>query len=251
LKHSPFQIDINGVKVSFASYAEILEVIDRSISIQSQTSIIGYVNANTIVLSHNDHVFKKALNNHSISYADGFGMHLAAKILNHDTPGFIQNHNASDFNDELFRYADRKKFKIYFVGTNQFSLARLKEKLGKVYPNIGLAGLCDGYDGIMKDTVIESINNSGADILIVGMGNPKQELWLYKNRELLKVPVCITVGAYLDFVSGVILRAPIFIRSLRLEWLFRLVQEPRRLWKRYILGIPSFIVIIIKQRLGE
>ncbi len=251
MKHSSFQININGINVSFASYAEILSVIDRSISVKSPTSIIGYVNANTIVLSHHDHVFKQALNNHSISYADGIGMHLAAKILNHDTLGFIQNHNASDFNHELFRYADQKKLRVYFVGTSQFSLARLREKLAKAYPNIKTVGFCDGYEEVLKDTVIESINSSGADILIVGMGNPKQELWLYKNKELLKVPVCITVGAYLDFVSGVILRAPVFVRSLRLEWLFRLIQEPQRLWKRYILGIPKFMAIIIKQRLSE
>ena len=96
--------------------------------------------------------------------------------------------------------------------------------------------------------MIESINKSGAVILCVGFGAPKQELWLARNREILQPNVCLGVGGLFDYYSGRIPRAPIWVREIGLEWTWRLLQEPGRMWKRYIIGNPLFLYRVWLQR---
>ncbi len=242
------QITINKVKVTFASYNEILAIVESAVSKSIERQVIGYVNANTLNLSDSDGNLLTALNSQTITYAEGVGIHLAAKYLRYKTDGLSQNYNATDFNHSLLAHADKNKWKLFFVGSHRKSLDQLVSVVRQQYPGIVISGTCDGYEELHDGSILERINNSGADILLVGMGNPKQELWVYEKRPMLKVPVCVMVGAYFDFVSGEMRRAPLVFRTFRLEWFFRLIQEPRRLWKRYIVGIPMFLFIVFRQK---
>ena len=100
------------------------------------------------------------------------------------------------------------------------------------------------------EEVSVGINASKADILLIGMGTPKQDYWLWKYYQELHVPVMMTVGAGIRFLSGEKRRAPKVLRKAHMEWLFRLFQEPRRLWRRYLLGIPKFMFYILLQKVG-
>lgn len=249
MNRSLLHISINNVNVTFASYREILAYVESAVTKSIEQQSIGYVNANTINLSDSDSNFLSVLNRQTITYADGVGIHLAARILRYRTEGLGKNHNATDFNHLLLEYASKNNLKLFFIGTHRKSLDHLIVVVRQQYPGIIVTGSCDGYEELHDGAIVERINNSGADILLVGMGSPKQEFWVYDKRPMLKVPVCVIVGAYFDFVSGEMHRAPIVFRTLRLEWFFRLLQEPRRLWKRYLLGIPKFLFIILRQRI--
>ena len=112
-----------------------------------------------------------------------------------------------------------------------------------------IAGFHDGYFTEQQESsIIEMINHSGAAILLVGFGVPKQELWLALNREQLNPSVCMGIGGLFDYYSGRIPRAPVWMREIGLEWSWRLMQEPSRMWKRYIIGNPLFLYRVWLQR---
>ena len=117
-----------------------------------------------------------------------------------------------------------------------------------MFPGLVIAGTHHGFVDLGDETVISAINASNADILLIGMGTPKQDTWLWKNYHELRVPVMMTVGAGIGFMSGEKIRAPKGLRQVHLEWLFRFTQEPQRLWRRYFLGIPKFIFYIFLQK---
>jgi N-acetylglucosaminyldiphosphoundecaprenol N-acetyl-beta-D-mannosaminyltransferase len=119
------------------------------------------------------------------------------------------------------------------------------------YPELIIAGTRDGYfDAAEEAEVIESINASGADILLVAFGAPRQDVWLKAHKQALRVPVRMGVGGLFDFYSGRIPRAPVWMREMGLEWTYRLLQEPGRMWRRYIIGNPLFLYRVWRQGLA-
>ncbi|HEY5141223.1 MAG TPA: WecB/TagA/CpsF family glycosyltransferase, partial [Methylococcales bacterium] len=117
------------------------------------------------------------------------------------------------------------------------------------YPDLLIAGSHDGYfTSEQESKVIATINNSGAAILLIGFGVPKQELWLARHREQLQPTVCLGIGGLFDYYSGRIPRAPVWLREIGLEWTWRLIQEPGRMWKRYLIGNPLFLYRVWLQR---
>ncbi len=245
------QINISGINVTFAPYGTILSVIDEIFKNDDGKFIIGYANAHTIVSSDKDKSFNNALNVCSLILADGIGIHYASKIVAPDIKIGNIFRNATDFNYEILKYADQNKKKVYLFGSTDDSLSKLVKLLSVSYPYIEIVGTCDGYVRSDDPSIIDKINSVNADILLIGMGPPKQEIWLGKNVAKLHVPVIIMVGAFFDFVSGEKNRAPKFFQLFGLVWFFRLLQEPRRLWKRYIIGIPHFIFIVLKQKFSK
>ena len=120
--------------------------------------------------------------------------------------------------------------------------------MGSRYPGLRIVGARDGYFGPEEEEgVVEAINRSGARILLVAFGAPRQELWLQRWRDRLEPGVCMGVGGLFDFYSGRIPRAPAWMRELGLEWVFRLMQEPGRMWRRYVIGNPLFLSRVWRQ----
>ena len=148
-----------------------------------------------------------------------------------------------DFCEELAKM----RLSIYFLGSKPGVALEAKTKLQQIIPSLNIVGVGHGYfDEENEQEVVDEINNCRPDILVVGMGTPKQEAWIYYNRKRLNVPLCWSVGGLFDLISGRIKRAPIWMRKYHLEWLNRLLQEPRRFWKRYLLGNPLFFIRILK-----
>jgi len=242
---------LNNLNVAFASYSELLSIVSGVFSAPGEQICIGYVNTNSVVLSSELPKFFLSLQAFSLLYADGFGMHAAARILGNKTDGLLENNNATEFNHALLAFLHDHRQKVFLLGTTPVSLQRFAERSSVQYPNIKIVGTCDGFHGASDPGTLASINRSGADVLLVGMGSPQQEMWVHEHFDELNVPICVTVGAFLDFYSGTIRRAPAVVRFLRLEWLFRLLQEPVRLWRRYLIGIPKFLILIFKQRVSR
>lgn len=241
-------INIGGIDVTFSSYRELIENIHNNLQHNNESLCLGYVNANTIVLSNANNELRRALNEFSILFADGAGMHLAATLLHSTVNGLWNNDNATDFNFELLRYANEHSLRIYFLGTTRESLDLLVKEIAERYAGIVVAGCSDGFVDIHDASLPEMINQTKPDILMVGMGSPLQEVWVNKHKKDLHVPLTITVGAFLDYISGELRRAPVIFRLFRMEWLYRLLIEPQRLWRRYILGIPKFVYIVLLQK---
>jgi len=169
---------------------------------------------------------------------DGIGMELAARLFHRRR--FIDNLNGTDFIPPLLAEAKRRVFLLGArPGVADLAAARLVEHYG-----VAVAGVRDGYAGTADpERLVGEINASGAEIVLVAFGNPLQEQWILRHRDRLDARLLVGVGALFDFLSGEKSRAPALVRRLRLEWLYRLGLEPRRLARRYTLDIVRFLLL--------
>lgn len=141
--------------------------------------------------------------------------------------------------------SDKNGYKNYLYGSSEDILNKLKENLRKRYPSLIISGIFSPpFRQLTKEEdnkIVEDINNNNPDIIWVGLGSPKQDLWMHEHRDKINAPVMIGVGAAFDFLAGVKPQAPCWIRNNGFEWVFRLVTEPKRLWRRYLIDNPLFI----------
>lgn len=171
---------------------------------------------------------------------DGVGMDIAARLVHGRR--FPANLNGTDFLPPLLAAA---RAPVFLLGSRPGVAQRAAQRLAGL--GIEVAGTCDGYAGMADDeTLVAAINASGARILVAALGNPLQERWLLDHREILATPLLIGAGALLDFLAGAVPRAPAWVRRARLEWLYRLAQEPRRLARRYTLDIVAFLRLCLQ-----
>jgi len=175
---------------------------------------------------------------------DGVGLDIAALLIQRSR--FKENLNGTDFTPYLLRQAKRP-LRLFLLGGKPHVAVRAAEyarqQLGQE-----VVGVCDGYAGMSEVRLLEHIARSQPDILLVALGNPTQEQWILKHRSALKLPLIMGVGALFDFWAGAKPRAPRVVQSLRLEWLYRLCLEPRRLLRRYTLDIVRFLLYCYRYR---
>jgi len=158
-----------------------------------------------------------------------------------------------DLMQEVCKQGEPIGLRHFFYGSSDATLEKLQQRLKSSYPKLVIAGsFAPGFqdDFAFKDQeAVSRINGTQADILWVGLGSPKQDFWMQNHRPLLDVPVIVGAGAAFDFLSGVKPQAPRWMQNSGLEWLFRLICEPRRLWKRYLVGNSLFIYYVLKDGL--
>jgi N-acetylglucosaminyldiphosphoundecaprenol N-acetyl-beta-D-mannosaminyltransferase len=206
-----------------------------------------YVNAHVLNQSRETSELRRALESADLVYCDGYGVRLAAKALEVEIPHRM---TGADWIWGLAALCETAGHSIYLLGGDPGVAAEAAERLGRQYPRLRLSGAHHGYFEIGSphdDRVIEDINARRPDIVLVGMGTPKQELWVHQNAGRLDASVCWTVGALFDYVSGRVPRAPGWLADNGLEWIFRLVIEPQRMWRRYLLGNPVFVSRVFSQ----
>lgn len=203
-----------------------------------------FLNANCFNIAQKDSEYRDIINESDFLLNDGVGIDIAASLLKLK---FSENLNGTDLIPEILRVATKLGYKIYFLGGEENVAIKAAEKLMKLFPPINIVGTHSGYFNKSEEAlIIDDINEKSPDILVVGMGVPIQEKWIAANKDKLKsVKLCIAGGAIFDFLSGKLARAPLFIRKLRCEWLFRLLLEPKRLYKRYLIGNFVFFKHII------
>ena len=210
------------------------------------------VNAHCLNLAYENVWLRDFLNGVHIVYSDGYGAVLAARLLGHHVKERI---TFGDWTYPLCDLAARHGYKLFFLGSRQEVAEQAAMRLRKQFPDLQIVGTHHGYfdktPGSPENReVIAKINAAQPDILFVSFGMPLQEKWLSENWETLDASIALASGAMLDYASGLLKRPPRWMTNHGLEWLGRLIIEPRRLWKRYLLGVPVFMWRVMLQRLG-
>ena len=208
---------------------------------------VMYVNAHVLNQSREIPSLRAALERADLVYCDGYGVRLAAKALDAEIPHRM---TGADWIWHLAALCEAAGQSVYLLGSEPGVAAETGRRLGRWYPRLAISGTHHGFFDIGSphdDRVVEDINERRPDIVLVGMGTPKQELWVEHNAARLNTDVLWTVGALFDYVSGRVPRAPGWLADNGLEWIFRLAIEPQRMWRRYLLGNPVFISRVMAQ----
>ncbi len=242
---------ILGTKVNPISVDSLHEEIKRIIQ-QYGKSIITNVNVHAINLAYKYPWFREFINNSDLTFCDGAGVILGAKILGFTVPERI---TYADWTWQLARFCEQNQFSIYLLGGKPGVSEKAAQKLLESCPKLKIAGTDHGYfeknrSSQQNREVVNAINQACSDILIVGFGMPLQEKWIKENWQDIEVKVTLTGGAVFDYISGELKRGPKWMTDHGLEWLARLLIEPKRLWKRYLVGNPLFLLRVLLQRLG-
>lgn len=235
---TPDDIDFFGVKVVNTSMDEAVEwLIDRARN--AVPSLVAFVNPDCLNIAYRDTAYRHVLEQASRVLPDGIGLRLGCRLFG---VSLKENVNGTDLFPRLCERAAASNLPIFLLGARPGIAELASENLIKRFPALRVVGTQHGYFSSDDETgLIQTINASGARILIVAFGAPRQELWLSRHHAELLTPVRIGVGGLLDFYSGRIPRAPQWMREIGLEWAFRLAQEPGRLWRRYVIGNPLFL----------
>ncbi|MFC1704260.1 WecB/TagA/CpsF family glycosyltransferase [Candidatus Omnitrophota bacterium] len=192
----------------------------------------------------NDKTYREILNATDLVLPDGLGLKLATKILG---GRMKENCNGTDFSPLFMAEAAQRGLSVFFLGGKEGVAEKAAEKISKQIPGIKITGTQNGYFD-NDDKIIKKINAASADIVFVGMGVPIQEKWITKNREKLNSTLCLGVGALFDYLSGRIKRAPKIFQKMHIEWLWRIMMEPKRLWKRYLVDDVKFLWLVLKHK---
>jgi len=228
-----------GLKVNNASMNEAVSWITDSDNGNKKTQIGFFINVNSINLSIKNTQFFDELSKANTLFADGSGMRLAAKKAGYVLNG---NNNGTDMLPHLCKRCIEKNQSIYLFGAAPGVAKKAATNLISQFPKLNIVGTEHGFNKNNNDeNIIASINNSGCDVLLVAMGSPLQEQWLLKYRDQLQCKTALAVGGLFDFYSGTISRSPMWLREIGMEWVWRLLQEPRSKFNRYVIGNPLFL----------
>jgi N-acetylglucosaminyldiphosphoundecaprenol N-acetyl-beta-D-mannosaminyltransferase len=237
----PAKVPILGIPLALTDYERTMDWIDETVSARGR----GYVSAaavHLVMVSQEDAETRDAVLGCSLAVPDGQPLVWAMRSLGHEASRVYGP-------DLMARYCERSAktgTRMYlYGGRNQGALVQLALNLRQRYPGVKIVG---GHSPPFRaltdeesDRVVDDINSAGADVVWVGIGQPKQERWMAEFRDRLDSPVLIGVGAAFDFHAGLVPQAPDWMQHMGLEWLFRLAHEPRRLWRRYLRYNPRFI----------
>jgi N-acetylglucosaminyldiphosphoundecaprenol N-acetyl-beta-D-mannosaminyltransferase len=237
-------INILGLKINLADFNSITALISEAIHKKNRIKI-NYVNAYSIVIANKNKAFKNSLLNTNIVHADGTGIWLARKILFKDR--LIKRFNWTDCGYDFLKLCEEKQWTIFFLGSTDDIQIKAKKNLKEKYPALKLEGSFNGYGDLNRKSLIEEINKLNVDILYVGLGTPKQEIWINENFSKLNCKVIQAVGDLFSLFAEEKVRGPKIFQKIGLEWLFRLIRHPGKYFHRYVIGIPVFIFKILNQ----
>ncbi len=241
-----------GALVHLARMDQVLDEVDRWIEERKGCRYIVATGMHGVMEARRSPYFKEVIDSAGLLVPDGFSLVAVARMR-----GFkIRNRvSGPDLMWEACKRAEEKGHRMFFYGDSDDTLKYLTAKLRESLPNLKIAGahsppfrpLTPEED----EQEVRMINDSGADILWVGLGLPKQEKWMYEHRDRLNVPVLVGVGAAFQFLSGRMKRAPSWIGDNGFEWLWRLAFEPKRVWRRVFIDGPHFVLCVAKEGLDS
>ncbi len=238
-------IKILGTRVDAVGIPDIIQYMEDWIANNHYHNYIVVANVDTIVTSKFNIPMREAVNQSSLAIPDGFPLLLLERLYGHPLK---KRAYGPDLMHEFLKITEGKGYSHFFYGATEDTLAKLIKNIKTLYPKTKIAGCyappfkpLTGEENIRD---IERINNIAPDVLWVGIGCPKQELGMCNHREKLNVPVIAGVGAAFDFLAGSKRQAPCWIRDCGFEWLFRLITEPKRLWRRYLINNFLFIYFV-------
>lgn len=238
-------INILGVNINIVTMESTLKILDEKLE-KIKGEYICVSNVHTTVMSFEDEKYKDIQNGAFMRLPDGKPLSIVGKRKG--IKG-IERVTGPDLMKEIFKVSKEKSYSHYFYGSTEDTLEKLEKELTEKYPDIKIAGmysppfrkLTEEEDG----KIVEKINSANADFLWVGLGAPKQEMWMNSKRGKVN-SLMLGVGAGFDYHANKLKRAPKLMQNLSLEWLYRLLQDPKRLWKRYYETNLKFIKYLVK-----
>jgi N-acetylglucosaminyldiphosphoundecaprenol N-acetyl-beta-D-mannosaminyltransferase len=238
---------IFDIPIDLAMPAELLHTVTGWAALQA-TRRVMYVNAHVVNQSRVTPGLREALRRADLVYCDGYGVRLAARAMGLEIPHRM---TGADWIWGLAALCELSGQSVYLLGSEPPLAQEAANRLRRWYPELDeVGGAHHGYfdlDSPHNDRVIEDILEHAPRIVLVGMGTPKQELWVDRYADQLGGAVVWTVGALFDYVSGHVPRAPRWLADNGLEWIFRLAIEPQRMWRRYLIGNPVFLSRVLHE----
>lgn len=234
----PFpRANVMGVPLDACSAEQFVATVESWVD-DGERQFAVPVNAHLVNLASQDPELAALLEHSGLNYADGQSVVWASRLLGHRVPTRVPT---TEMIYPIAEMLARRRFPVYLLGGLPESVEAAASRLRRDYPGLEIAGVQHGYFGPAEERlVIERINRSRARVLLVGMGNPKQEKWVWQHLGELRPNAILTCGGLYDWVSGRKRRAPAWLHRIGLEWLWRLLSEPRRLFLRYVVGNPRF-----------
>lgn len=246
---SKFRMKFLNINIDNVNMDEALEEIDRIINSNGYHYIVT-PNVDHIVKLEQDNEFRRVYENADLILTDGKPLIWLSKMLK--TP-IKEKVSGSDLFPKVCKLAAKKKYKLFLLGAAKGVAQKSAENLMNKYKGLNVVGTFSPDYGFEKNSekineIVKIVNDCKPDILAVGLGAPKQEKFIYKYKDVLKVPVSLAIGASIDFEAGNIKRAPVWMQKNGLEWFYRFLKEPRRMFKRYFIDDIKILRVVWKYR---
>lgn len=212
--------------------------------------VIATLNPHSYIIARKDKRFREALQSADLLIPDGTGIQLAARVL---TGRRIEKIAGSDLHEVIIDALGRRGGSCFYLGSSEETLRKIRERLAAEHPSLRVGTFSPPFSEKFteeeNETMISAVNSFAPEALFVGMTAPKQEKWVHENRARLTVPLICPVGAVFDFYAGTVRRSGEFWIRMGLEWLPRLLREPRRLWRRNFISTPLFLLHLIREKI--
>jgi N-acetylglucosaminyldiphosphoundecaprenol N-acetyl-beta-D-mannosaminyltransferase len=236
---------IGKIPVDRISLDDMLRSLTNAIRSRAPKTVF-YANSYAITLAEQDPAFAAAMEKADAIFCDGFGVYVASRILGGAIP---QRFAWPDWIEQLAMTCRDEGVSMFFLGAKEGVAADAARKLEARIPGVRITSHHGHFSKEEEPSrkVIDLVNSSGAGVLLVGFGMPLQEKWIAQHRQRLQPVIVFSVGAMFDYVAGHVRRGPPWLTHHGFEWLTRLVIEPRRLWRRYLLGLPEFALLVSRQ----
>jgi N-acetylglucosaminyldiphosphoundecaprenol N-acetyl-beta-D-mannosaminyltransferase len=242
------RIKICDIPVDALTMEETIYLIDKSI-IEKRPIHHVVINAAKVVNAKKDPALKESIVSCDIINADGQAIVWASRLFNTPLPERVAG---IDLMESLVKLSVQKKYRIFFLGATEGIVNTVVNFYSNQYGKDIIAGYRNGY--FKKDeepALARQISDSNADILFVAMSSPKKEIFLNTYKDQIQIPFIMGVGGSFDVVAGHVKRAPIWMQKSGLEWFYRVLQEPKRMWKRYLFGNSEFIYLVLKEKIEQ
>ncbi|MGM0589732.1 MAG: WecB/TagA/CpsF family glycosyltransferase [Bacteroidota bacterium] len=242
------QIKVLGVHTNLLNMDELTDKVMQSVNSRGKTLIPNH-NLHSVYLYHKYEKFRKFYSLADIIHVDGMSLVLIGKLL---LKNIKSEHRITylDWMDSLFSALNQEEMKIFYLGSKPGIAREAADLLIERYHNLKIE-VSDGYFqlvGVENEEKVKRIKDFAPDVLMVGMGMPRQEYWILDNYEQLNAKVILTTGAFFDYIAGEAKTPPRILGTLGLEWLYRLINEPKRLWRRYIMEPVELLFLMYKNR---
>lgn len=237
------KIPVLDIMIDSLTMQEAVDTIETFLT-EDRPHLVATANAEMVMMAKEDQELARILNNADLVVPDGAGVVWAARYH-----GYTMNERVAgyDLTQRLLAQAARKGYPVFFFGGAPGVAEKAREAAERLYPGISIVGIRNGYLAAGEEQqLIDTIRKEKPAILLVALGVPKQEKWLYRNLNTLQIPVCIGVGGTFDVMAGNVRRAPLWMQRANLEWLFRLLSQPYRAIR--MLALPRFVCQVIRYK---
>lgn len=239
------KISILGVQIDNLSRAEVLARMEALLNSAGGPHQVSFVYADCLNRAYSHPRYREVLNASRLVLGDGTGIRIASSMLGSPVR---ENQCGTDVIPEFLARVSGNGARVFLLGSKEPAVQQAAEKMKREFPSVTVCGVQHGYFQ-SDEEVVGKINAAKPDILLVGMGVPRQEIWIAENLHRLNARLCCGIGAFFDFYSGIMPRAPQWMLDRGMEWIYRLYCEPKRLWRRYLIGNFLFLGRVYRQLL--